>query len=304
MKRFLIAFILVFVLLVLCFGFTACIGYTTQTRYDDADKYLVGSQTYVATDLVALNVDWNMGKLTLVEDDTATCITVTEENALGNEKKVHSYYHDGILDIHFWKSGLRDHVYWKEKQLTITFRSVRDLRVVMTSGNVVADKLTVETANIKMTSGDIDIKTLQSNSFTCHMTSGDLSVEETVSKEIAFEMTSGKGKFGSVKAETVSISQTSGDIDIRDIGTNSFYADSTSGDVKVAFSRAEKASFTMTSGDAEIKLPESGATASVALTTGSFKTDLPYTVDFGKYVFGEGKCDLGIKMTSGSVRIK
>lgn len=304
MKRILVIICVVVVLSVLCFGLTACMGYTTQKCYDDADKYLVGSQTYDATDFVRLNVDWTIGKVTFIEDDTLTCVTVEEENSLSNGKKVHSYYHDGVLDIRFWESGLRDYVSERDKHLTITFPYVRDIRVEMTSGDLVADKLTVESATIKMTSGDIDINMLQADSFTCHMTSGDLFVKEEVSKEITFEMTSGKGKFGSVQAEKVSISQTSGDIVIGDMATDTFFADGTSGDVEVAFSRVDKASFSMTSGDAEIKLPEGGATASVALTSGSLKTDLPYTVDFGRYIFGEGKCDLGIKMTSGSVRIK
>ena len=304
MKRIFIAIICVFALIVVCFGLTACVGYTTQKRYDDADKYLVGSQTYEVTELVRLKVDWTVGTVTLVEDDTTTCVTVIEENALSDEKKVHSYYHDGILDIHFWQSGLRGVVSEREKHLTITYPSVCDLRVEMTSGDVVADKLTAENVSIKMTSGDIDIKKLQSVSFACQMTSGDLAIDEMESKEITFEMTSGKGKFGSVKAETVTMSQTSGDIVVREMETKSFSSDSTSGDLDVAFTRVGRASITMTSGDTEIQLPESGATASIAMTSGSFKTDLPYVVDMGKYVFGDGECELGIKMTSGTLRIK
>ena len=304
MKRIFIAIICVFALIVVCFGLTACVGYTTQKRYDDEDKYLVGSQTYEATDLFRLNVDWTVGKVTLVEDDTTTCVTVTEENTLSADKKVHSYYHDGILDIHFWQSGLRGVVSEREKHLTISYPSVIDLWVEMTSGELVADKLTAERVSIKMTSGDIDIKKLQSVSFACQMTSGDLAIDEMESKEITFEMTSGKGKFGSVKAETVTMSQTSGDIVVREMETKSFSSDSTSGDLDVAFTRVGRASITMTSGDTEIQLPENGATASIAMTSGSFKTDLPYVVDMGKYVFGDGECELGIKMTSGSLRIK
>jgi len=304
MKRIFIAIICVFPLIAVCFGLTACMGYTTQKPYDDADKYLVGSQTYEVSELVRLNVDWNVGKVTLIEDETSTCVTLTEENALSDDKKVHSYYHDGVLDIHFWKSGLRDMVREKEKHLTITYPSVRDLRVEMTSGDVVADKLTAENVSIKMTSGDVDIKKLQSVSFACRMTSGDLAIDEMESKEITFEMTSGKGKFGSVNAETVTMSQTSGDIVVREMETKSFSSDSTSGDLDIAFTRVERASVSMTSGDTEIKLPEKGATASIAMTSGSFKSDLPYVVDMGKYIFGEGECELGIKMTSGSLRIK
>ena len=237
MKRIFIEIICVFALIVVCFGLTACMGNTTQKPYDDADKYLVGSQTYEVSELVRLNVDWNVGKVTLVEDDTTTCVTVTEENALSADKKVHSYYHDGVLNIHFWKSGLRDKVLEKEKHLTISYPSVIDLWVEMTSGELVADKLTAERVSIKMTSGEIDVKYLQSDTFACQMTSGDLAIDEMESKEITFEMTSGKGKFGSVNAETVTMSQTSGDIVVREMETKSFSSDSTSGDLDIAFTR-------------------------------------------------------------------
>ena len=295
--------ILVFVA-VTCFGMTACISYTSQTRYDDADNYLAGSQTYDAADLTGLNIDWKKGKVVLVEDESATCVTVTEDNALSDEKKVHSYYHDGVLEIKFWKSGLRDQVSEKDKCVTIVYRSVHDLDIHMTSGDLIADKVTVERAKIEITSGEIDIKRVQANDCECKMTSGDIKLGELTSENVTLKLTSGNLSLGDVRAETVTHSQTSGNTRIQRMETGSFTSQSTSGDVDVSFARVQRVSLTMTSGDAEIGLPEGGATVSVAMTSGSFKTDLTYVVNMGKYIFGDGQCELGIKMTSGSVRIK
>ena len=306
-----------------CCLLCACMRYTSISSYDDADKYSAGSQTYENTDLDELRIDWPKGQIVLVEDPNATCVTVTEDNTLDDKKKVHSYYHDGILNIEFWQSGLRSYVTEKDKHLTVTYRSVRNLAVntassiikanalqavnvdfKMTSGDIDVDRITCERLTCKMTSGDLDVDRITCDSLMCEMTSGDIDINKVDCNTFRLDMTSGDAQFDEITATRVSMSQSSGNITARALNVDTFQSDSTSGDLDASFIRADRIDIASTSGNAEIGIPADGATVAMASSSGSFKSDLTYSVDQGRYVFGAGACEIGIETTSGSVRIK
>lgn len=286
MKKFVLWFAVIAIVVLSCCLFMACnVSTTTQHPYENADKYLIGSQTYEVAELSALNIDWTVGKVVLVQDENATNVTVVEENNLDDKKKVHSYLHDGVLEIKFWQSGLKDVVDEKDKRLTVTYKSVQQLSIILTSGVLNAEKLTGDSATIKITSGDIVVNDAEFASLSVKMTSGDI-------------------RFGTIKADTVSFAQTSGNTYARSLDVNTFTSKSSSGDLDVGFASANSVSIKMTSGSAKVGIPTNGATLTFKKTSGSFKSDLAYTVDGDKYVFGDGGCDMSIKITSGSVRIK
>lgn len=287
-----------------CCLLSACVGYTKTIRYDDVDKYLIGSQTYENADIDELRIDWPDGQVVLVEDPNATCVTVAEENNLDDKRKVHSYYHDGILDIKFWQSGLHGYVLEKDKHLTVTYRSVRNLVVNVASSTLKATELHVENADIEMTSGDIDVDGITCNKLTCTMTSGDIDINKIDCNVFILNMTSGNACFAEITATQASMSQSSGDITARALNVDTFRSNSTSGDLEASFVRANHIDIVLTSGDVEIGIPDEGATVAVASTSGRFKSNLSYSINQGRYVFGEGKCDIGIEMTSGSAWIK
>ena len=303
-KRF-IEISLVFILLItaLCVC-TACVNSTKMETYGNAEKYLIGSQSYDVADITTLNIDWKMGKVVLVEDPNATGITVVEDNTLPDIKKVHSYYHDGILDIKFWQSGFRSTVLDKDKILTVTYCSVGKLNVVLTSGTLYAEKLNAENTSIIMTSGDIDIEDLKGNTIELTMTSGDLDIDSIECNTFNHKMTSGNCDIDSIKAKSITMKQSSGNITVNKLDVDTFSSKSTSGDLNLSIERADNIDIFMTSGDAQIGIPSNGATVTVAKTSGSFKSNLDYVIKSGQYVFGEGQCAISIDMTSGSVRIK
>ena len=102
----------------------ACVSFD---YYPDADKYLVGTQYYDG-ELKTLDIDWISGSVTLIQDETADQITVKEDNNLDDDRKVHSYFHDGILSVKYCKSGLRfGNVKSIDKQLFVTFPSLETL---------------------------------------------------------------------------------------------------------------------------------------------------------------------------------
>ena len=77
MKKSALAFLALLILFSVLFCSTGCVNYVTQQRYANAEKYVVGDQTYEET-VTSLNVEWLCGTLTLIEDENATAVTLKE----------------------------------------------------------------------------------------------------------------------------------------------------------------------------------------------------------------------------------
>lgn len=247
---------------------TSC---TTYGRYDNADKYLVGDQEYTAS-LKELNVDWVSGKLTLIEDNTSEVITIREESdkELDNAMRVHSYLDGDVLRIKYWESGYVYHGFvTPKKHLYVTFPSTQQLNISLTSGDVYAEDLDVDKINIAITSGSV--------------------------------------KLGQVKCSEFNHSMTSGKASIDFLETNTAKCSMTSGKIVIGGSKAEDMSFDITSGTVDLTIPEEGAVVSFKKTSGSYQSERKdYLIDpnNNKYLYGEGTCQIKIKITSGKAVIR
>ena len=242
---------------------TSC---TSMGIYADADKYLVGTQEY-SGELKDLDIDWISGQVTLIEDSAATSISVKEENDLPDEKKVHSYFHDGTLNIKYWKSGLRARfIESYKKHLYVTFPSLENLNVDLTSGTLFADKITAKKVNIDLTSGSMEL--------------------------------------GNIKCDAINADLTSGSITVDNLDTETGDFDCTSGKIKIKESKADSLSFSLTSGSVDLKIPED-ATVKFSKVSGSYNSVREgYTKDENKYTYGQGTCQIKISVTSGKATIR
>ena len=240
---------------------------TSMTSYADADKYLIGSQTYTG-ELKTLDIDWISGQVTLIEDSTATSISVVEENDLPDEKKVHSYFHDGILNIKYWESGLRARfIDSSQKHLYVTYPSLENLDVDLTSGKLATGKITAKTVNVDLTSGSMD--------------------------------------FDGITCDTINADLTSGSITINNLETGTGEFDCTSGSITIQHSKADSLSFDLTSGKIDLTIPEKGATVKFNKVSGSYHSIREnYTKNDNKYVYGDGSCQIKISVTSGKAYIR
>ena len=265
MKTFKKAFIALISLLGL--SLTSCTYYGT---YADADKYLVGDQTYTG-ELKELDVDWVSGQVTLVEDVTSTEIKITEESdvELVEAEKVHSYFNEGVLKIKYWESGHKTHSFVsRNKHIYITYPTLEKLTVDLTSGKFDSKKVTATEIKVNLTSGSVDL-------------------DEVV-------------------CETMVTNVTSGNVNIDKITCNTYESNLTSGSVTIGTSSANEMKFSVTSGKVDLAIPESGATISFTKTSGSLRLDRQdYTKnDDGQYVYGDGACKVKIKVTSGKAIIR
>lgn len=235
--------------------------------YENADKYIAGNVEYANVEVNKINIDWVSGVITLVEDENATGILVSEDTDLTDpDALVHTYFHDGILDVKYFASDYWCHQVNYKKELTLTYRpGLESLNVDITSGRLAAE-------NIR-------------------------------AKEFDLNLTSGSASIGNIVAENIDVDMTSGECAFSKINSKNFDADLTSGTARVNFDEIEKATFDLTSGDIDMSLPVNGGTVKVSKTSGKVITNRECTISEDTYKFGDGTADIKVSMTSGTLTI-
>lgn len=142
--------------------------------YPDADRYLCGDQTYEGT-VTEIHVDWIAGNVTLVEDETMKGVQVKEANDLPDEDKVHSYFHDGVLDVQYIASGRKSNVSSSDKKLVLTYNpvSLAKLDLDITTGALNASTLHAsESIHVDLTTGNFTAGSIATPEFDLDLTTG------------------------------------------------------------------------------------------------------------------------------------
>lgn len=252
--------------------------------YENADKYLVGSQTYEGV-LETLDIDWLAGRIEFISDESINGMKLVEENTLPDGDKVHSYYHDGILQVKFMESGRRSSFDPNEKKLYLTYNptEVKKFGIALTSGTLVAPKIVAkESVNIVMTSGTSSFEGIESPSVNVTFTSGSFTCKE-------------------LKTTKASLGATSGNMNISNIDVDEINADMTSGNLTFSFARFVSSRLDMTSGNLNVTLPSDGGIVSVSKRSGSVTTSRECTIVGDIYTFGTSQSKMSINVTSGRV---
>lgn len=276
----------------LAVSLSSCGGNVSYHEYAEEDKYLIGSQTYEGV-VKELNIDWRVGKIQLQDDTCGECnrISFWEDDSLLENQKVRTYFHDGILDVKFWKSGYSSILpNSSSKNLTIQATSYvfQKLNIKLTSGsfNYFSD-ITAEEAKIEITSGDVYVSgALKTKKFEYEQTSGSLEIGQLYAEEVDIEMTSGKIDIGESRVKAMNVKMTSGTF-------KSFVAQT-----------AEKVNIEFSSEKAEITVG-TNATFYINKSSGDVhcEKEARHPAE-GVYYIGEGGTEFNVKFTSGSLYIK
>ena len=268
---------------------SGCYSSTSIGTYADADKYLSGNQSYDSK-ISRIDVDWICGKLTLVSDQSIAGAKLEEENEFPTEEKVHSYLKDEQLNVKFFASGHRSYnLDPKGKELVLTYNPnyISELNIGLTSGTLVAPKLTASSkVDIALTSGVANVEGITAPTFEGSFTSGSLFVKE-------------------LSADKAKISGTSGTIDVSNIKASEFHSSITSGHQNLRFISFATSNVSMTSGETTVKLPDEGGILTIDKSrTGSLTINRANNSDGSRYVFGESKSTMAIDFTSGKLTIE
>ncbi len=259
---------------------------TQMPAYKDADKYVAGSQNY-EENINTLNLNWISGKVTLYEDDTITGVQIEEDCSFSNpDGQVHSYLHDGILDIQFMKSEYKTPTSTFVKYLIVTYNPTLDnLNVNLTSGTFRADHLTAtDTININYTSGMAEFSNVNCKKLNINFISGELTSSV-------------------INAEEITITATSGEIYMDAINTKKIKSSSTTGRHRLKFLSVEEGNVSITSGALVILLPDEGGTVNVSNIKGTIMLFRDCEQDGDTYKFGEGTAIIDVSIISGSFEV-
>ena len=286
---------------------TSCKTVSRYKKYENADKYIFGSQTYEEA-VNNISIDWVSGKLNLVEDESITGVKIEEENELEAEAKVHSWFNNGDLDIKFFKSGYRcafdpD----KDKVLTVTYHpGLTSLSVSLTSGSLNSNNIRSEKVNIALTSGSIAIGDVYAlTDVNIAATSGELDTGKINADTVNLSLTSGAATIRGINAKNVSSKSTSGKMIIGESNVATLASSFTSGEFRAKFISAESVDVKGTSGSIEITLPEEGGVVHATKTSGSIKIErTDYHTYDGDYLIGTGDGKYNLNITSGSITVK
>lgn len=239
-------------------------------HYDNADRYTPGGGSLSGT-VNKIEIGWLNGSVT-VKPHSGDTVTFSEESrrTLSDGLTLHYLLEGTTLHIQFCRSG----------QHNISSLS-KDLTVLIPE-------------DIELT--DIEIESV----------SADISAENISAKEIKLEAVSGDVLLSCCTAGEVDIETVSGSVKAQSVDTSAFSADTTSGSVTLSSASAPgELDIETVSGQITLSLPEeAGFTMKFDTVSGAFSSELPYSQDGKRFIFGSGTGDYKIDTTSGNVKIK
>ena len=314
---------------VLALMLTGCFfgGTVMAGSYANADDYQVGSFEYRAADAQKLAVNWYSGNVSLVRTE-GDMLKVSESGEdLPSEKALHWLLKDGVLRVEFCASGYSGHFSGQDKKLTVEIPDGMEIEVVTTSGGIQAELGKQAGVTLRTTSGAIEVNgTAETESLRLGTTSGSIHVESVTAQDLIAKTTSGSMKMqdvtvndgaqlestsGGINVEnlyvkngTVTAESSSGSVRMDALRTENLIIGTTSGSVSVGLKECKRAAVETTSGSVRVNLSQSlGATVQTRSTSGGFNGS-GYRFEDGKYVWGDGSCEVSLRTTSGSITVK
>ena len=135
--------------------------------------------------------------------------------------------------------------------------------------------------------------------------SADLSVQNLSVQEVSIDTASGKNSFENCKVDTLDIDTASGDVYFEG-SLNKLDCDSASAGVQAVLSNVPyEIDVDTASGDLVLFLPEdAGFSVKMDTMSGKFDSSLTYTVKDGRYIRGNGACNIDISSMSSDVTIR
>ena len=278
---------------------------STDDLFPDAGKYTSGNADITET-VRNLDIDWTGGKVSIARQKGKTVSISEKSNGPISPDMEMRWFLDGeTLRIRFAKPGLHLKGNLK-KELTVTLPegiSLDSVEIGSASGMLDIPELQAEQIMLHVTSGDI-FAAVEARVISCRTTSGNIMIEAGSSDTAKFETTSGSvfikmKDVGSLQAES-----TSGDIDAEIGRAGRAVIRSTSGDVRLITEGPDELKIKTTSGDVEAFLPQDpGFTAQLHSTSGRINVEVPAVKEGSAYVCGDGSGEVEIHTTSGRIEV-
>lgn len=197
--------------------------------YADADKYTVGDTSISIDSLDEIDIDWIGGKLQIetYEGDTIE-LQETAQDSLDEDDRVRSYYDNGVLKIHYRKSGI----------VAFRFKSIDKTLLIRIPEKLYSDPAAALTKlDIDNVSADVSVNGLKIRQSTIDTVSGDISLVGAV-EQLKTDSVSGNCQLiSSITPIDIDTDTVSGDVTITVPEDSQFSIDydSVSGDLSNDF---------------------------------------------------------------------
>lgn len=258
--------------------------------YADSEKYISGAAELSET-VEYIEISWPVGSVMVKPHDSGK-VSFSEESdkELTDDSRLRYWLDGTTLHIQFCRTGK-----WRlddmEKDLTVLVPenpALTELEVNSISATLCLDGLQMDRLTIGTTSGDMRL------------------VGCAVAKRASVSTISGEleAEFAQ-PLEEFSGDSTSGTFRISAPAIENFSSSSISGPVGLSVEEAPKTlDIQTTSGNIDLALPDDASfTLDYDATSGELSSDLPYTMESGRYIFGDGTGEYVIGTISGDVRI-
>lgn len=305
-----------------CGGTVGTVGIVTGDQYNDAQSYQVGDFTYARQDVQSIAINWRVGKIKLVQSDSAELAVSESGRSLGEKAAMHWLLRDGVLHIEFCASGASVSVMSWNKQLTVEVPKGVALDIRTTSAPVEAEKLVCGDVFVSSFSADMRFGNLHAANIALSSSSGAIRADRVIGSEVSCQTSSGVIEFnsldasaatlnsssGALRAESVvadalAVETSSGTVCMNDLTAKDAAVKTASGAVELTVSAQSALSVTTSSGKTTLTLPDGGAAVTYQAASGKLKTDAGYEKRGDLYVFGAGESVVEVKSSSGGLEI-
>ena len=234
---------------------------------DSTDVYLF--RPHEVTDI---KVDWLSGSIRICPSDDVQGIMLRESAVSDSRYKMVCSQDGSTLKIGYCETSLRNMLGKNplKKDLTITVPS------------------------------DFSLKELEIDAASAELTVRDLSI-----REVSVDTASGESRFENCTVDALDVDTASGGVYFEG-SLNKLGCDSASAGVQAVFSNVPyEIDMDTASGNLELFLPEdAGFSVKMDTMSGKFDSTLTYTAKNGRYVRGNGACDIDISSMSGGITIR
>ncbi len=184
----------------------------TSETYPDAEKYQIGSFTYNAAGIKAVEVYWRSGEVEITESDNSELHIKESGGELPEDTAMHYLLDDGVLRIRFCKSGAKIQVNAADKHLSLEVPKGIDLSVHTTSALVKADSLDQNNVLIAALSGSTELGTVTADTIDLSSSSGSICAASLLAQSLKCNASSGSVDIGVVSVDTLDCSTSSGGV--------------------------------------------------------------------------------------------
>ena len=309
-------------LIVLCLSICGC-GFSAGASYPHAEKYAIGSFTYDAANVNAVEINWTSGRVELMESGGDKLAVTETTEGLTEDQQMRWWLDGSTLRIQYWKSGYTGTLINKEKRVTVEIPKNISLNVHVTSGEIRTENHQLKDMVLQATSGEIQMGAVNADSITVQATSGELKAGPIRAQgKLSMQCTSGSIHIDNAMADTVTLESTSGSITAGPVDAKSLTVGVTSGKIKLEAVKAETAKINSTSGDISLGVYQCGK-VDVKCTSGDITLSAVHgsglTVNFqtnsgslngkdvkknAQQIVGDGASIVNVTTTSGDLKVK